>query len=66
MIGKEIRVLIDRKEGGQYVARSEYDSPEVDNEIWIDPKSKKLHPGEMIFVKITSASDYDLTGIPLS
>ncbi len=65
MIGKELKVLIDRKEGGQYVGRSEYDSPEVDNEIWIDSKEYKLVPGQFALIKITGASDYDLTGIPI-
>ena len=65
MIGIELKVLIDRKEGGQYVGRSEYDSPEVDNEIWIDSKVAKLVPGEFAMIKITSASDYDLIGIPM-
>lgn len=65
MIGRTIKVLIDRKEGGQYVGRSEYDSPEVDNEIWIDGNGKKLTPGNFAMVLITGASDYDLTGIPI-
>jgi ribosomal protein S12 methylthiotransferase len=65
MIGMELKVLIDRKEGGQYVGRSEFDSPEVDNEIWIDSKLAKLVPGEFAMIKITGASDYDLTGIPI-
>ncbi len=66
MIGGTLKVLIDRKEGGQYVARSEYDSPEVDNEIWIDSKTQKLIPGEFTFVQITGASEYDLIGIPVN
>ena len=66
MIGKTLKVLIDRKEGGQYVGRSEYDSPEVDNEIWIDQTDKKLIPGTFVMVLITGASDYDLKGIPIT
>ncbi|MEP6647768.1 MAG: 30S ribosomal protein S12 methylthiotransferase RimO, partial [Saprospiraceae bacterium] len=62
LIGSEIKVLIDRKEAGQYVGRSEYDSPEVDNEVWISPTSKKLKSGEYVLVKISGAADYDLTG----
>lgn len=61
-IGKSVRVLIDRKEGGQWVGRSEFDSPEVDNEIWIDSKSEVLTPGQFVMVLITGASDYDLIG----
>jgi ribosomal protein S12 methylthiotransferase len=66
MIGKPLRVLIDRKEGGQYVGRSAYDSPEVDNEIWIDAGAQKFSPGDFIEVVITGASDYDLTAKPLN
>lgn len=62
-VGREIKVLIDRKEGGRYVGRSEYDSPEVDNEVWVESKEVKLKPGNFVLVKITAASDYDLTGI---
>lgn len=66
MIGRTIKVLIDRKEGGQYVGRSEFDSPEVDNEIWIEGGDKKLIPGQFYMVMITGASDYDLTGNVIS
>jgi ribosomal protein S12 methylthiotransferase len=61
LVGKNLRVLIDRKEGKQFVARSEFDSPEVDNEIWIEYKPNSAQPGEFINVIITRASDYDLT-----
>ena len=61
LVGKNLRVLIDRKEGKQFVARSEFDSPEVDNEIWIEAKPNSVQPGEFINVIITGASDYDLT-----
>lgn len=64
-IGKEMRVLIDRKESGQYVGRTEYDSPEVDNEVWIDDDGIEIKPGEFIYVKVTGASDYDLTGVAI-
>jgi len=60
-MGKTLRVLIDRKEGKQWVARSEFDSPEVDNEIWIASSPHDLQPGQFINVIITGASDYDLT-----
>jgi len=61
LVGKTLRVLIDRREGKQFVARSEFDSPEVDNEIWIEAKPNSVQPGEFINVIITGASDYDLT-----
>ena len=60
LVGTTMRVLIDRKEGGRYVGRSEYDSPEVDNEIWIGPTDVKLHSGDFVQVIITGATDYDL------
>ncbi len=61
MIGRKLRVLVDRKEGRQFVGRSEYDSPEVDNEIWITPTDIRIQPGTFVEVIITGASDYDLT-----
>lgn len=62
-IGKQVKVLIDRKEGGQFVGRTEFDSPEVDNEVWMEGSQGALQPGQFAVVQITSASDYDLTGI---
>jgi ribosomal protein S12 methylthiotransferase len=58
-IGKQLKVLIDRREGDYYVGRSEFDSPEVDNEILINT-SKKLSIGLFKYVKITDADEYDL------
>ncbi len=58
-IGKSMEVLIDRKEDDYYVARSEYDSPEVDNEILIFTDDK-LTIGDFYKVKITDAREYDL------
>ncbi len=64
-IGKQFRVIIDRKEGDYYVGRTEFDSPEVDNEVLI-PKSKAdLKTGELYQVKILEATEYDLIGTPL-
>lgn len=58
MIGKELTVLVDRLEGEYFVARSEFDSPDVDNEILIEAEYLKL--GDFCRVKITDATDYDL------
>lgn len=58
LIGRELRVLVDRVEGDYFVARSEYDSPDVDNEILINAEYLKI--GEFSRVKITGATDYDL------
>jgi ribosomal protein S12 methylthiotransferase len=60
-IGKIFKVLVDRKESGRYLGRTEFDSVEVDNEVIIN-SSKKLSIGEFVQVKITKAFDYDLEG----
>jgi ribosomal protein S12 methylthiotransferase len=63
-IGKEFKVLIDRKEGEYYVGRTEFDSPDVDDEVLIST-SKKMQIGNFSFVKITDADEYDLFAVPL-
>ena len=60
-VGKTFRVLIDKKEAGRYLGRTEFDSVEVDNEVIIH-STKKLSIGEFVNVKITKAYDYDLEG----
>ncbi len=60
-IGQTFKVLIDKKEAGRYLGRTEYDSVEVDNEVII-PATKKLLTGNFYQVKITNAFDYDLEG----
>jgi ribosomal protein S12 methylthiotransferase len=60
-IGKVFKVLIDKKEAGRYLGRTEFDSVEVDNEVVIH-SAKKLPIGEFVQVKITKAYDYDLEG----
>lgn len=60
-IGKIFKTLIDKKEAGRYLGRTEFDSVEVDNEVVIH-SSKKLPIGEFVNVKITRAYDYDLEG----
>lgn len=60
-VGKEFKVLIDKKEAGRYLGRTEFDSVEVDNEVVIH-SAKKLPIGEFVNVKITKAYDYDLEG----
>jgi ribosomal protein S12 methylthiotransferase len=61
-IGKTFKVVIDKKEAGKYLGRTEFDSVEVDNEVIVN-SDRKLNPGEFVNVKITSAFDYDLEGI---
>jgi ribosomal protein S12 methylthiotransferase len=60
-VGKTFKTLIDKKEAGRYLGRTEFDSVEVDNEVVIH-SSKKLPIGEFVNVKITKAYDYDLEG----
>ena len=60
-VGQTFRVLIDKKESGRYLGRTEFDSVEVDNEVVIN-SDKKLAIGEFVNVKITKAYDYDLEG----
>ena len=59
-IGKEFRVVIDRKEGGYFVGRTEFDSPDVDNEVLINAEEGYLRTGEFFNVKIIAAEDFDL------
>jgi ribosomal protein S12 methylthiotransferase len=74
MGGRVERVLIDRREGDFYIARSQYDSPEVDQEILIPrqaadksgkPRTLKLHAGDFLTVRITRAEEYDLYAEPV-
>ncbi|MBW0178531.1 30S ribosomal protein S12 methylthiotransferase RimO [Sediminibacterium sp.] len=60
-IGRIFKVLIDKKEAGRYLGRTEFDSVEVDNEVVVH-STKKLIPGDFVQVKITKAYDYDLEG----
>ncbi len=56
------KVLFDRKEGGYFVGRTEFDSPEVDNEVLVDAKSQFVRIGDFADVKITDAAEFDLFG----
>ena len=64
-VGKTFRCLIDRKEGNYFVGRTEYDSPDVDNEVLIDAKKHYVKIGDFVEVKIIDATDYDLYGEPI-
>ncbi len=59
-IGKEFTVIIDRKEGSYYVGRTQYDSPDVDNEVLINAQDTYIRTGDFVTVKITGAEDFDL------
>ncbi|MCA1752715.1 MAG: 30S ribosomal protein S12 methylthiotransferase RimO [Cryomorphaceae bacterium] len=64
-VGQTLRVMIDRVEGGNYIGRTEFDSPEVDNEVIVPKSSGYARIGDFAEVKITSADPFDLHGILL-
>jgi len=61
-IGKTLKVLFDRVEGSFFVGRTEYDSPEVDNEVLVSKENNFIRIGDFADIKITSADDFDLYG----
>ena len=61
-IGQTLRTIIDRREGDYYIGRTEFDSPEVDQEVLIKHIDQELVPGEFYQVEITSADVFDLYG----
>jgi ribosomal protein S12 methylthiotransferase len=63
-VGKTFRCVIDRKEGNHFVGRTEFDSPDVDNEVLVDAKQHYLKVGDYALLKIVEAHDYDLIAIP--
>lgn len=62
LVGKTLKVLVDRKEGEYYVGRTEYDSPEVDNEVLLSALEDYVRIGDFVRVEITDADDYDIYG----
>ena len=63
-IGQVYRCIIDRKEGNYFIGRTEFDSPDVDNEVLIDATVTYLKTGEFVDIKITDATEFDLYGVP--
>lgn len=61
-VGKTYKVLIDKKEGDYFIGRTEFDSPEVDNEVLIEAKDNYATPGSFVNVTINRAEDFDLYG----
>ena len=61
-VGNTYRVIFDRKEGGYFIGRTEYDSPEVDNEVLVSAENTYIRIGDFANVKITSAEEFDLYG----
>jgi ribosomal protein S12 methylthiotransferase len=65
-VGKTFKCVIDRKEGDFFVGRTEFDSPDVDNEVLIDAKTYYLKTGDFAEIKIEEAADFDLFGAPVN
>ena len=63
-IGQMFKCIIDRKEGNNFVGRTEFDSPDVDNEVLIDATKFYLKTGDFVNIKITDATEFDLYGEP--
>ncbi len=61
-IGRIYKTLVDRKEGGAFIGRTEFDSPEVDNEVIIHSPDNYIRIGDFVNVKIKSATEFDLSG----
>lgn len=59
-IGKKMKVFFDKKEGNHFVGRTEYDSPDVDNEVLLEAQEAYVRIGDFAEVEITGASEFDL------
>lgn len=64
-VGKEFRVLVDKAEGGFYHARTEHDSPEVDNDVLVPTVAGHLRIGDFAQVRVTSAREHELEAVPV-
>ena len=64
-IGQTFRCIIDRKEGNYFVGRTEFDSPDVDNEVMVDATKHYLKQGEFVDLKVIEAADFDLYAEPV-
>ncbi len=64
-MGETFRCIIDRKEGDYFIGRTEFDSPDVDNEVLVNAAEHYLKQGEFVNIKITKATDFDLYGVPV-
>jgi len=62
-VGKTVKVIFDKKEGNWFIGRTEFDSPEVDNEVLVDATKNYVRIGDIVNVKITEATDFDLYGV---
>ena len=57
--------IIDRKEGNNYVGRTEFDSPDVDNEVLVDARKHYLKIGDFVNLKIVDSTEFDLYAVPV-
>ena len=64
-VGKVYRCIFDRQETAYFIGRTQYDSPDVDNEVIVDANKYTLKLGEFVKIKITEATDFDLFGVPV-
>jgi ribosomal protein S12 methylthiotransferase len=64
-VGKTFKTLFDRKEGGYFIGRTEFDSPEVDNEVLVPAAKSYVRLGDFAEVRITDAEEFDLYGKPV-
>ncbi|MEQ9425404.1 MAG: 30S ribosomal protein S12 methylthiotransferase RimO [Cyclobacteriaceae bacterium] len=65
-VGRTFKVLIDRKEGKHFIGRTEFDSPEVDNEVYVDAEKHFLRIGDFADIRINEATEFDLYGEPIT
>jgi len=65
-IGKVFKCVIDRKEGEHFIGRTEFDSPDVDNEVLIDASKHYLKTGDFVMLKVTDATEFDLYAEPVA
>ena len=63
-VGQVFRCIIDRKEGAHFVGRTQFDSPDVDNEVLIDASKHYVKTGEFVNIRIIEATEFDLYGEP--
>lgn len=63
-VGQVFKVLFDRKEGDYFIGRTQFDSPEVDNEVLVDAKNHYLRVGDFADIRITATEAFDLYGVP--
>jgi ribosomal protein S12 methylthiotransferase len=64
-VGRVFRVLVDKAEAGHYVARTEFDSPEVDNEVLVPMADNYLRIGDFAEIRVTEAREHELQGEPV-